>query len=82
MKTEMMLLAQFESPTVKLEDICEEYFDLSRHTAYNRAKSNALPIPTFRLSESRKAPIFVHISDLAKLIDKYQAEAQHNHIGT
>jgi len=37
---------------------------------------NQLPIPTFRLNGSQKAPICVHVDDLAKHIDQERARAK------
>jgi len=38
MKTSLLLMAQFEKPIVRLDDICEEYFSCKRHTAIGKAK--------------------------------------------
>ena len=76
MNTAFALLARFESPTVKLEDICDEFFGMGRDKAYQRAALNELPIPTFRASESQKAPVMVHVDDLAKLLDEHRAAAR------
>lgn len=75
MKTMMLLLAQYEKTTIPLEDVCEEYFACSRHTAKVRAKASALPIPAFQVGKSNKAPWFVHVEDLANLIDQQRADA-------
>lgn len=75
MNTLFLLLARFESPTVKLEDICNEYFGLGRDTAYERAALATLPVPTFRTADSQKAPRMVHLQDLAKLIDEQHERA-------
>ncbi|KZE25333.1 pyocin activator PrtN family protein [Crenobacter luteus] len=74
MKTIFMLLAQYESPVVKLSDICS-FFGLSENTANERASLNRLPIPTFRLEKSQKAPRMVHLQDLADFIDRQRKEA-------
>ena len=81
MKTVFMLLAQYEKPIVKLEDICEEYFSCSRHTAFQKAKAGTLPVPAFRCGDSNKATWLVHITDLAALIDKHRAAAKTDWIG-
>jgi hypothetical protein len=73
MNTAFALLARFETPALKLEDICEEFFGLSRDKAYQRAATNELPVPTFRVADSVKAPRMVHVDDLAKLIDERRA---------
>lgn len=76
MNTAFALLARFESPTVKLEDICYEFFGMSKDKAYQRANLNELPVPTFRCSESQKAPRLVHVDDLAKWMDEQRAAAR------
>lgn len=70
--TELHLLALFKAPVVRLEDVCEHYFGLSIKTANDRAITNKLPIPAFRLVDSQKAPFMVKISDLAAHIDNAQ----------
>src|SRR5688572_5837122 len=55
MNTAFALLARFESPTVKLEDICAEYFGMDKEKAYQLAAVNELPVPTFRAG-SQKSP--------------------------
>jgi hypothetical protein len=81
MKTEFLLLAQFEKPVVALEDICEEYFACKRHTAIQKAKAGTLDVNAFQLGESNKSPWMVHISDLAAMIDKRRDKAKRDWIG-
>lgn len=76
MNTAFALLSRFESPTVKLEDISEEYFGMKKEKAYERAAVNQLPVPTFRASESQKAPRLVHVDDLARWLDEQRARAR------
>jgi Pyocin activator protein PrtN len=76
MNTAFALLSRFESPTVKLEDISEEYFGMKKGKAYERAALNQLPVPTFRASESQKAPRLVHVDDLARWLDEQRARAR------
>lgn len=76
MNTAFALLARFESPTVKLEDICKEFFGMDKEKAYERANVNELPVPTFRASESQKAPRLVHVDDLAKHLDEQRGRAR------
>lgn len=76
MNTAFALLARFETPTVKLDDICEEFFGLGRDKAYQRAALNELPVPTFRAIDSQKAPRLVHLEDLARFLDAQRAAAR------
>lgn len=81
MNTIFMLLAEYEKPIVPLEEVCVKYFGLSKHTALVRARAATLPIPTFRLGETQKNPWFIHLNDLAKLIDDKAKEAHDEFIG-
>ena len=69
------LSAQFEKTLIPLKDICEEYFGLSEGEARKRANLNQLPVPTIRLSDSQKSPLYVHVADLATLIDARRKKA-------
>jgi hypothetical protein len=84
LSTEMQLLALFRQPTVRLEDISDHYLHLSPPVARQRAALNQLPFPTFRLTDSQKAPVMVKISDLAAHIDAKrdtaQAEWEHSQV--
>lgn len=75
MNTAFALLARFESPTVKLEDICAEYFGMDKDKAYQLASVNELPVPTFRAG-SQKSPRLIHVDDLAKWLDEQRAAAR------
>ena len=69
MNISFALLAKFESPIIPLKDICQEYFGISPKTAEMKAKAQSLPVPTFKLRDSERAPTFVHVNDLASYID-------------
>ena len=72
--TEFQLWAIYKAPIIRLDAICQEQFGVSPKTAYDQAEMNKLPIPTFRLADSRKAPRLVKLVDLARHIDN-KAEA-------
>lgn len=73
MKTEFLLLARYERETVALTDICGEYLGLTPQQAVRAWNDGRLPIKAFRLRDSTKAPLLVHLADLAKLIDEARA---------
>lgn len=75
-QTELQLLVLFRSPVVKLDDICQEYLGMHRLTANSKASLNLLPIPTMRLSDSRKAPRMVKVADLAAYLDAKASQAK------
>jgi hypothetical protein len=69
-KTELELLAVHRSPVVRLEDICQPYLNLNYPQARDRAALNELGLPTFRMRDSRKAPLLVRVTELAQYIDQ------------
>ena len=73
MKTELMLWARYERESVPLSDIAREYLGMSAAEANRAWNEGRLPVKAFRLRESQKAPLLVHIADLAKLLDKARA---------
>ena len=73
MKTAVILLIKYESPTVPLVDVCNDYFGLDVKAAKERALNQQLPVPVFRMTNSQKSPWLIHINDLAAYIDS-QAE--------
>ncbi|NTZ47887.1 pyocin activator protein PrtN [Lelliottia aquatilis] len=70
MNTLYFLMAEFETVTPALADICEKYLGMKPATAEKKALLGELSLPTFRLSESQKAPRLIHLEDLASHIDK------------
>ncbi|QNM96412.1 pyocin activator PrtN family protein [Chitinimonas koreensis] len=76
MNTAMLLAARFESPTVPLEQISDEFFGLSPAKAARQASARTLPVAAMRLTNSQKAPWLVHVDDLAAHIDATRATAR------
>ncbi|AMC33141.1 pyocin activator PrtN family protein [Janthinobacterium sp. B9-8] len=76
MNTTFLLMAQYSKPIVQLKEIAEEYLGLTPREAQREANMNRLPIPTFRLRDSQKAPLMIHIKDLATHIDTTLAVAR------
>jgi hypothetical protein len=76
MNTNFALLARFETPIVNLKDVCQEFFGYTIKTSMQKIKGQDFPVPTFRLVESERSPVFVKIEDLATYIDKRYAEAE------
>lgn len=72
--TEITLVALY-GPLVPLEAVSERYFGLSYAEARRAAGINELPVPTFRMRDSAKAPLVMHASELAAFIDKKAAES-------
>jgi len=70
------LYARFESPTVELSKVSEEFFGYKIRTAKEKIKAQDFPIPTFTLTEGERAPVLIHVEDLAKYIDKKLEQAR------
>lgn len=78
-EAEAALLAAHRGPVARLVDICETYFGLSPGEAVKAAIRHELPIASFRLRDSQKAPLLVSCHDLARLIDKQRSAAKKDH---
>lgn len=76
MITSLALMSIFKTPTIPLVDICDRYFSLSYEEAMKKAARNELPVPTFRLTSSRKSPLMVSAESLGNWIDRTEAEAR------
>jgi hypothetical protein len=75
MKTELMLWARYEREAVPLKEVAAEYLGLTLQEATRQWSEGKLPLKAFRLRESQKAPLLVHIADLAAMIDKARSES-------
>ncbi|MBN3345035.1 pyocin activator PrtN family protein [Pectobacterium carotovorum] len=75
MNTMFLLMAEFNTATIPLADIAERYLGMKPATADRKAGAGDLPIPTFRLGDTQKAPRMVHVKDLADFIDQRRKEA-------
>ncbi len=76
MITSLALMSIYKSPSIPLSEVCERYFSLSYEEALKKAARNELPVPAFRLTNSRKAPMMVSAEALGDWIDKTEAEAK------
>lgn len=70
MNTVFLLLAEFGTTTIPLADVSEKYFGLKPSTAEKKASMGEFALPTFRASDSQKAPRMIHVQDLAEHLDK------------
>lgn len=66
--TEIQVVAVY-GPMVPLAEVCKPYFGLSPAEAARRAHRNELPVSTWRLVDSQKAPLLIKASELAQYID-------------
>lgn len=76
MNTVFLLMAEFGTSTIPLAQIAERYLGMKPSTADKKAGAGDLPIPTFRIGDSQKAPRMVHVKDLAEFIDTRRKAAK------
>lgn len=74
-QTETQLVAVY-GPAIPLEEVCKPYFGLELKQAREAAALNKLPVPTFRMRESTKAPLLIKADVMAEWIDR-TSEAAH-----
>ena len=68
----LVLILVYRSPIVELTEICERYFGMSHREANTAAVRHQLPVPAFKLTDSRRAPFLVSCFDLAKALEQKQ----------
>ncbi|MDW5502935.1 pyocin activator PrtN family protein [Pseudomonas lundensis] len=76
MNTMFLLMAKFNDANIPLADIAEQYMGMSAQMADRKATEGSLPIHTYRIGVSQKAPRMIHVKDLADYIDKQRKEAK------
>lgn len=52
-----------------LEDVCEKMFGVNIKVARRKAALNTLPVPAFRISNTRKGVLYVRKTDLENLLE-------------
>lgn len=72
----LALVSIYKGPLVPLAEICEKYFSLSYEEALRKAARQELPVPAFRLTDSRKAPMVVSCQALGDYIDGIELKAK------
>ena len=64
-----------EEKRLLLDDICQEYFGITPRIAQRKASLGLLPVPAFRISGTRKGPLYVLQKDLDAHVQKQYNEA-------
>lgn len=60
-----------------LEDVGSVFYKhLSRTKLLEKARNQSFPFACFKLEESQKAPYFVHLKDLANVLDTQYRDAK------
>lgn len=72
---ELLLIVVHRGPIIPLSEICEQYFGIGPALAIQAAMRHRLPVPAFKLRDSKRAPFLVSCSDLAKLLEKRRLQA-------
>ena len=76
MNTIFLLMAEFKSPILQIDDVAPKYFNINSEKKYKMmAAANELPIAFFKATDSRKGTWLCHVQDLANHIDTRRAAA-------
>lgn len=59
-----------------LSDICLKYFGVTERIAQRKASLGLLPVPAFRLTGTRKGPLYIRQADLDSHIQKQISKAE------
>jgi len=65
-----------EEKRLLLSDICQEYFGITERIAQRKASMGLLPVPAFRLTGTRKGPLYVRQADLDDHVKREYEKAQ------
>lgn len=65
-----------EDKRLLLSDVCMEYFGITERIATRKASNGLLPVPAFRLTGTRKGPLYVMQSDLEAHVQRQYEKAQ------
>ncbi|MFX6761093.1 pyocin activator PrtN family protein [Acinetobacter baumannii] len=75
------LFMKYRSMTVELMTIVSDYYPhLSKAKMLEKARNQDFPFSCFRLDKSQKAPYFVHVKDLAHVLDQQYKFANQDHV--
>ncbi|WP_087542847.1 pyocin activator PrtN family protein [Acinetobacter sp. WCHA29] len=81
LSTSDYLFMKYRSMTVLLDEVVKDYYPhLSKVKVLEKARNQEFPFSCFKLDKSQKAPYFVHIQDLAKVLDQNYTLAHQDHI--
>ena len=65
-----------ENKRLLLSEVCMEYFGITERIATRKASNGLLPVPAFRLTGTRKGPLYVMQSDLETHVQRQYEKAQ------
>ena len=61
---------------IDFDDIRQKHLGRSHDVATRKIKSGGLPFVTFRLADSQKGKLFVHVDDLTELVERQRERAR------
>ena len=74
MNTVFLVLAEFNSSEIQLNQVCEKHFGMSLPQAKRKAALHQLPVPFYK--KSGKSGYFTTAIEWAEFIDKQRSEAK------
>lgn len=81
LSTSDYLFMKYRSMTVLLDEVVRDYYPhLSKVKVLEKARNQEFPFSCFKLDKSQKAPYFVHVQDLAKVLDQQYTLAHQDHV--
>ena len=81
LSTSDYLFMKYRSMTVLLDEVVKDYYPhLSKVKVLEKARNQEFPFSCFKLDKSQKAPYFVHIKDLAHVLDLQYKYANQDHV--
>ena len=70
------LFIKYRSMTVELMTIVTDYYPhLSKAEALRKANNQEFPFSVFKIDKSKRAPFWVHVKDLADVLDTEYSKA-------
>ena len=75
MNTVFLLLAEFETGEIPLDQVAPKYFGLDSRKAAEKARTQSLPVPVYR-GGSQRSQWLVSAQDLAAYLDAQKEKAR------
>lgn len=71
MNTVFLLLAQYQTLIIPIEQVCTDYFrHLTPEKLLRKTTSGEIDLPVVRIEKSQKSARGIHLNDLAKYLDE------------
>ena len=76
LNTRIGLYEFYGTAIIDFDDIRQEHLGCSHDVATRKIKSGELPLVTFRLADSQKSKLLVHVDDLTELVELQRKRAR------